>query len=47
MNAGAALVASDRAASLKEGVAQAADSIDSGSAREKLEALVELSQRLE
>ena len=47
MNAGAALVAADRAATLKEGVSAAADSIDSGSAREKLDRLVELSQTLE
>ena len=46
-NAAGALVAADRAASLKEGVAIAADSIDSGAARAKLDALVELSSRLD
>ena len=46
-NAAGALVAADRAATLKEGVALAADSIDSGAAKAKLDALVDLSQRLE
>ena len=47
MNAGAALLAADKVATLKEGVAMAEESIDSGRARQKLDALVELSQRLE
>jgi anthranilate phosphoribosyltransferase len=46
MNAAAALVVGARAKDLKEGVALAAHSIDSGSARAKLEALVALSQKL-
>ncbi|HXH83747.1 MAG TPA: anthranilate phosphoribosyltransferase [Candidatus Tectomicrobia bacterium] len=46
MNAAAALVAGGRARDLKEGVGLAARSIDGGAARKKLEALVELSQRL-
>ena len=47
MNAGAALLAADKVDTLREGVALAADSIDSGRAKQKLDALVELSQRLE
>ena len=47
MNAAAALVAADRVSSLEEGVAMAAESIDSGRARQRLDALVELSQKLE
>jgi anthranilate phosphoribosyltransferase len=46
MNASAALVAGARAKDLKEGVELAARSIDSGAARDKVEALVALSQRL-
>ncbi|MBI2217444.1 MAG: anthranilate phosphoribosyltransferase [Candidatus Rokubacteria bacterium] len=46
MNAAAALTAGGKAHDLKEGVALAAGSIDSGAARAKLAALVELSQRL-
>ena len=46
-NAAAALLAADRVAALKEGVAVAAESIDSGAAQHKLDALVELSQSLE
>ena len=45
-NAAGALVAAGKAATLKEGVALAAESIDSGAAKDKLDALVELSQRL-
>ena len=45
-NAAGALVAAGRAATLKEGVPLAAESIDSGAAKDKLDALVELSQRL-
>ena len=46
MNASAALVAGGRGRDLKEGVAVAAQSIDSGAARGKLDALVTLSRRL-
>jgi len=46
MNASAALVAGGRGRDLKEGVAVAAQSIDSGAARGKLDALVALSRRL-
>jgi anthranilate phosphoribosyltransferase len=46
MNAAAALVAGGRARELKEGVALAAQSIDGGAARSKLQALVGLSQQL-
>ena len=47
VNAAATLVAADRVSSLKEGIAMAAKSIDSGKAKGKLDALVELSQKLE
>ncbi len=47
MNATAALLAADKVASLKDGVGIAAKSIDSGEANRKLEALVELTQKLE
>ncbi len=47
VNAAGALVAADRAKSIKDGVAIAADSIDSDAAIGKLEALIDLSQRLE
>ncbi len=46
MNAAAALVVGGKARDFKEGVALAADSIDSGAARRKLEALVDLSRKL-
>ncbi|MBI3635725.1 MAG: anthranilate phosphoribosyltransferase [Candidatus Rokubacteria bacterium] len=46
MNAAAALVAGARARDLKEGVALAAQSIDSGAAKRKLADLVRLSQTL-
>jgi anthranilate phosphoribosyltransferase len=46
MNAAAALAAGGRARDLKEGVALAGRSIDSGAARAKLQALVALSQML-
>ncbi|HYE91845.1 MAG TPA: anthranilate phosphoribosyltransferase, partial [Terriglobales bacterium] len=46
MNAAAALVAGGRAAELKDGVALAAQSIDSGGARDRLERLVAYSQKL-
>ncbi|HZQ91684.1 MAG TPA: anthranilate phosphoribosyltransferase [Terriglobales bacterium] len=44
LNAAAALVAAGRAATLAEGVPLAAESIDSGAARRKLEALVEFTR---
>lgn len=44
LNAAAALVVADRAADLKQGVALAADSIDSGAAKAKLATLVRLTQ---
>ena len=47
MNAAAALLAAGAASSLKEGAALAAEAIDSGRAGAVLDALVELSQRLE
>lgn len=46
-NAAGALLAADRVATLREGVVLAAESIDSGAARERLKALVDLSQSLE
>ena len=46
MNAAAALVAGGRARDLKDGVAPAARSIDSGAARDKLERLIALSRKL-
>jgi anthranilate phosphoribosyltransferase len=46
MNAAAALVAGGRARELKEGVSLAAQSIDGGAARGKLQALVALSRKL-
>ena len=46
-NAAGALVAADRADSLKDGAALAADAIDSGAARAKLDAFVALSGSLE
>ena len=46
-NAGATLVAADKANTIAEGVALAARSIDDGSALAKLDALIELSQKLE
>jgi anthranilate phosphoribosyltransferase len=46
MNAAAALVAGGKGRDLKEGVALAAHSIDSGAARARLDALVALSRRL-
>ena len=45
MNAGAALIIAGKAASLTEGVAMAADSIDSGKAAGVLETLVAVSNR--
>jgi len=46
LNAGAALFVAGRARSISEGVELAAESIDEGRAREKYEALAELSRRL-
>ncbi len=46
LNSGAALVAADRAATITEGIAQAAEVIDSGAALAKVDALVHLSQQL-
>ena len=45
-NAGAALVAGDRAPTLPDGIEQARASIDSGQAAAKLDALVALTQEL-
>ncbi|MGH9777207.1 MAG: anthranilate phosphoribosyltransferase [Candidatus Acidiferrales bacterium] len=45
MNAALALVAADRAANFKAGVQLAAESIDSGAARERLRALIEFTNR--
>jgi anthranilate phosphoribosyltransferase len=47
INSAAALLAADRVATLRDGAALAAESIDSGSALSKLDALVALSQTLE
>jgi anthranilate phosphoribosyltransferase len=46
LNAGAAIYAGDRAASLAEGVARAGEAIDRGDARAALQRYVELSHRL-
>jgi anthranilate phosphoribosyltransferase len=46
LNAGAGLVAADRAADLSEGIRAAAESIDSGTATAALDALVEASNSL-
>lgn len=45
MNAAGSLIVAGRASDLKEGVAIAADSIDSGRAKAKLEALVAVTNR--
>ncbi len=45
LNAGAALVVAGKAETLKDGAALAADSIDSGRAQAKLDALVEMTNR--
>ena len=45
LNSAAALVAVDKAASLEEGIAMAAEAIDSGAALARVDALVEVSQR--
>jgi len=46
MNAAAALVAGNQASDLKEGACIAENTIDSGKALDKLDELIELSQRL-
>ena len=46
LNAGAALYAADAVSSIRDGVALAVDSIDSGAAQGKLDALIAISQRL-
>ncbi len=46
MNAAAALVAGNQASDLKEGACIAENTIDSGTALDKLDELIELSQRL-
>jgi anthranilate phosphoribosyltransferase len=46
MNAAAALLVGAKVRDLKEGVAMAVQSVDSGAAARKLSALVDLSQRL-
>ena len=45
-NSAGALVAADRAGTLRDGVALAAESIDSGAAKARLDALVDISQSL-
>jgi len=44
-NASAALVAAGRASDFREGAALAAQALDSGAAREKLEALINFTRR--
>jgi anthranilate phosphoribosyltransferase len=46
LNAGAALYAADRAASIGEGIALAREAISSGAARAKLEQWVQITRRL-
>ena len=46
MNAAAALLVGGKARDLKEGVGLATHAIDSGAAQQKLEALIEFSQKL-
>lgn len=46
LNSGGALVASDKAASLADGIQMAAQAMDSGAALERVEALVEVSQEV-
>jgi anthranilate phosphoribosyltransferase len=46
LNAGAALYAADAVSSIRDGVERAAESIDSGAARDRLDALIALTQRL-
>ncbi|MFH0909516.1 MAG: anthranilate phosphoribosyltransferase [bacterium] len=45
LNAAAAIVAGQKAKDLKEGIAAAAQAIDSGAAKQKLEKLIELTQK--
>lgn len=46
LNSAAALIAADKAGDFKEGIAMAAQSIDSGAALEKLDKLIEFSNKL-
>ena len=46
MNAGAALYAGDKAASIEEGIRLANELIDSGAALKKLQQLIEETQKL-
>ncbi|MEM9268008.1 MAG: anthranilate phosphoribosyltransferase, partial [Pseudomonadota bacterium] len=46
LNASAALVLADQAQDLKEGVAMAAESLDSGAAKQKVEALAKLTSEV-
>jgi anthranilate phosphoribosyltransferase len=46
MNAAAALVAGEKAETIKQGLELAKEAIDSGRALEKLEGLIEISQSL-
>jgi anthranilate phosphoribosyltransferase len=46
LNSGAALVVGDRADTVRQGVEMAAEVVDSGEALRKLDALIELSQKL-
>jgi anthranilate phosphoribosyltransferase len=46
LNSGAALVVGDRADTVRQGVEMAAEIVDSGKALRKLDALIELSQKL-
>ncbi len=45
LNAGAAIVVAEKAANIKEGIAKALESIDSGAAREVLSKLIELTNK--
>jgi len=47
LNAGAAIYVAGRAGRIKEGILRARESIGSGRAREKLEALIELTNRFQ
>ena len=46
LNSAAALVAGGKADTVREGITQAAQVIDSGAALDRLEALIDVSQRL-
>ncbi|HPQ60983.1 MAG TPA: hypothetical protein PLR43_05615 [Syntrophales bacterium] len=45
LNAALAIVAAGKAATLREGIALAAEAVDSGAALKKLQALIEASNR--